>query len=87
MSQLGGNFTMKNDGQKDFIAAFKGCCTINGGNAFGPAGGRRTVLLEPVELELVGTSIAKKMLECRGIELICTLMPVAFPRSAYFVSV
>merc|ERR1711871_355331 len=82
-SQLGGEFTMKNDGQKNFIAAFKGKCTIDSGKAFGPAGGRRTVLLEPVEMELVGTSIAKQMLACRGIELMCTLMPVALPSSAY----
>lgn len=83
LAQLGGEFTMKNDGQKNFIAAFKGTCSLDSGNAFGPAGGRRTVLLEPVELELVGTSIVKQMMACRGIELTCTLMPIAFPSSAY----
>ena len=82
-SQLRGGFTMKNDGQKDFVAAFMGTCTLDRGKAFGPAGGRRTVLLKPVELELEGTSIAKQVMACRGIELMCTLMPVAFPTSAY----
>jgi WD40 repeat protein len=74
---------LKNDGHEMLFTAFFGRCSLKGGAAFPPAGGRKIVTMRPCLPELVGRPFTAALSACSGIELTFTLMPIATPSSHY----